>query len=77
MPGATAPADAQDCANRMNACKIQAEGEQRFYDAALVLRDYPTADKHRQRLHELLDLELDYKASMYSIIQRSHSNRHK
>lgn len=75
MPEANATAE--DCATRMNACKVEAEGTQRLYDAALVLRNYALADKHRARLHDLLDLELDYKSSMYSIIQKAHSNRHK
>lgn len=80
MPANVTPPEhdsAQTYANRMNACKIQAEAYQRLYDAALVVRDYATCDKHRAKLHELLDLELDCKSSMYSIIQKGHSNRHK
>lgn len=75
MPGTDPPADAHSYQNRMNACKIRAEGEQRLFDAALVLFDYPQADVHRARLHELLDLELDCKAAMYSIIQRASNIR--
>lgn len=75
MPASAPVADAQSYANRMNACKIQAEGEQRLYDAALVLFDYKDAEKHRIRLHELLDLELDCKAAMYSILQKASNIR--
>lgn len=77
MPASAAPTEAVDAALRLQAVRMQVEGVQRFYDASLVLGDKGGVDNYRAQLHALLDLELDLKATMYSIIKNAGSKTHK
>lgn len=74
MPVSNAPTEAADAALRLQAVRMQIDGVQRFYDASLVLGDKGGVDNYRSQLHALLDLELDLKATMYSIIKNAGSN---
>lgn len=56
---------------------MQIEGVRQFFDASLVLGDKVGLDNYRSQLHALLDLELDLKSTMYSIIKNAGSKTHK
>lgn len=77
MPANAAPSAAVDTALRLQAVRMQIEGVQRFFDASLVLKDNASLDNYRSQLHALLDMELDLKSAMYSIIRSAGSNIHK
>lgn len=56
---------------------MQMDGVEKFFDASLVLGDKAGVDNYRAQLHALLDLELDLKSTMYSIIRNAGSKTHK
>lgn len=47
------------------------EGVRKFFDAALMVKDYKGAEKYRAQLHALIDVVLDNTSVIYSIIQHN------
>lgn len=77
MPVSAAPIEAAEAALRLQAVRMQMDGVEKFFDASLVLGDKAGVDNYRAQLHALLDLELDLKSTMYSIIRNAGSKTHK
>lgn len=50
---------------------LQMEGVRKFFDAALMVKDYKGAEKYRAQLHALIDVVLDNTSVIYSIIQHN------
>lgn len=77
MPVNAAPTEAATAALNLQAVRMQIAGVQSFFDASLVMGDKAGLDKYRSQLHTLMDLELDLKSVMYSIIKNAGSKTHK